>query len=94
MTAVDYIEDESLIPEENIVLTLIGSGCGLVLGIWLHQMIMSLAELENVMFGRNIDAISYLYAFIITMVFAFLVNLVMYPKLSNIKMVESLKSIE
>lgn len=87
-------EVASYVYRENIVLTLIGSGCGLVLGIWLHQMIMSLAELENVMFGRNIDAISYLYAFIITMVFAFLVNLVMYPKLSNIKMVESLKSIE
>ena len=87
-------EVASYVYRENIVLTLIGSGCGLVLGIWLHQMIMALAELENVMFGRNIDAISYLYAFIITMVFAFLVNLVMYPKLSNIKMVESLKSIE
>ena len=87
-------EVASYVYRENIVLTMIGAICGLGLGIWLHQMIMSLAELESVMFGRNIDPLSYIYSFVITLVFAFLVNLVMYPKLSKIQMVESLKSIE
>lgn len=87
-------EVASYVYRENIVLTLIGALFGLGLGIWLHQMIMALAELENVMFGRNIDLISYVLSFIITIVFALIVNLVMYPKLSNIQMVESLKSIE
>lgn len=87
-------EVASYVYRENIVLTIIGSICGLALGIWLHQMIMSLAELENVMFGRNIEPISFIYSFIITMIFALFVNIVMYPKLANIQMVESLKSIE
>ena len=46
------------------------------------------------MFGRNINIVSYLYAFAITLLFAVLVNLVMYHKLKKIPMVESLKSVE
>lgn len=79
---------------ENIVLSFIGSICGLGIGIFLHDMIMDLAELENVMFGRVIEPISFIYAIAITMIFTFIVNLVMYKKLQNVKMVESLKSIE
>ena len=79
---------------ENIVLSFIGSICGLAIGIFLHDMIMDLAELENVMFGRVIEPISFVYAIAITMIFTFVVNLVMYKKLQNVKMVESLKSIE
>ena len=65
-----------------------------MLGIGLHQVIMSLAEMESVMFGRNIDAFSYVISFVITMVFAMIVNLVMYRKLKRVQMVESLKSVE
>ncbi len=79
---------------ENMILTMIGALCGLVLGIGLHRLIMSLAEMENIMFGRNIDLSSFVYSFIITLGFALLVNLVMYRKLKKIPMVESLKSIE
>lgn len=79
---------------ENMILTMIGALCGLVLGIGLHQLIMNLAEMENIMFGRNIDTSSFVYSFIITLGFALLVNLVMYRKLKKIPMVESLKSIE
>ena len=79
---------------ENIILTLIGSFAGIFVGIGLHALIMSLAELETVMFGRNIYILSFVYAILITMVFAILVNLVMYRKLKNIPMVESLKSVE
>lgn len=46
------------------------------------------------MFGRNINILSYLIAVVITMGFAILVNLVMYKKLKKIPMVESLKSVE
>lgn len=79
---------------ENILLTMIGSLCGLLLGIGLHQLIMSLAEMEHVMFGRNIDLSSFLISFGITMLFGFIVNIVMYRKLKKIPMVESLKSVE
>ena len=46
------------------------------------------------MFGRNIDWISYVISFGITLLFAGIVNLVMYQKLKRVQMVESLKSVE
>ena len=46
------------------------------------------------MFGRVISLPSYLLSFALTMVFAALVNFLMYFKLKTINMVESLKSIE
>ena len=65
-----------------------------LLGIGLHSLIMSLAEMESVMFGRNIDWISFVISFLITMLFSFVVNLFMYRKLKKVQMVESLKSVE
>lgn len=87
-------EVSAYVYRENILLTLIGTGTGLLLGIALHALIMTLAEFDNVMFGRNINAISFVLAALITILFAVLVNVVMYRKLKNIPMVESLKSIE
>lgn len=87
-------EVSAYVYRENILLTIIGSAAGLLLGIVLHSLIMDLAELDNVMFGRNINAISFVYSFLMTMLFAVIVNLVMYNKLKKIPMVESLKSVE
>lgn len=87
-------EVSAYVYRENIFLTMIGAAAGLLLGIGLHRLIMSLAEMENIMFGRNINTISFILAFIITMLFAIIVNLVMYRKLKNVPMVESLKSVE
>ena len=87
-------EVSAYVYRENILLTLIGGCVGLILGIGLHRLIMSLAELDTVMFGRNINLISFVYSLAITMVFAIIVNLVMYRKLKKIPMVESLKSVE
>lgn len=87
-------EVSAYVYRENIILTIIGAFIGLLLGIGLHHLIMGLAEMENIMFGRNIDMISFLTSFFITLLFACIVNLVMYRKLKNVAMVESLKSIE
>ncbi len=87
-------EVSSYVYRENIFLTLIGAFSGLVLGIVLHALIMNMAEMPEIMFGRNINFISYGYAVCITMLFAILVNLAMYRKLQKIPMVESLKSVE
>lgn len=87
-------EVSSYVYRENIVLTLIGGLCGLVLGIALHALIMNLAEMPEVMFGRNIEPLSFVYSMILTLVFAMIVNIVMYRRLRQIPMVESLKSVE
>ena len=79
---------------ENVVLTLLGSGLGLVLGIFLHRFIIVTAEVDAVMFGRQIHPMSYLFAFAMTIVFSVIVALVMHFRLKNIDMVESLKSVE
>lgn len=87
-------EVSAYVYRENLVLTAIGSLVGLALGTILHRFIMLTVEFDTMMFGRNIDVLSYLIAVLITMGFAILVNLVMYKKLKNIPMVESLKSVE
>lgn len=87
-------EVSSYVYRENIFLTIIGSLVGLVLGIGLHALIMNLAEMPEIMFGRNIEPLSFVISVCITMLFSILVNLVMYRKLQRIPMVESLKSVE
>ena len=90
----EFFPNGSYVFRETIFLTIIGALAGLVLGIGLHSLIMSLAEMESVMFGRNIDWISFVISFLITMLFSFVVNLFMYRKLKKVQMVESLKSVE
>lgn len=87
-------EVSSYVYRENIVLSIIGSIAGLLVGVVLHRFIMVSIEQDGVMFGNHIKAMSFLYAFLITLVFVVLVNIFMYRRLKNIPMVESLKSIE
>ena len=79
---------------ENVILSIIGSLLGLVLGVFLHGYIMKVIEMDDVIFPREIFWNSYLIAMAITVAFGFIVNLVMNKKLKNIPMVESLKSVE
>ena len=46
------------------------------------------------MFGRSIDSLSFIISALLTIVFAVLVNIVMYYKLKKVKMIESLKSVD
>lgn len=87
-------EVSSYVYRENAILTVIGTGVGMVLGIFLHQFVIQTAEVNMVMFERTIHGESYLYATILTFLFAALVNFVMYFRLKKISMVESLKSVE
>lgn len=79
---------------ENIFLTLFGIIAGIFMGTWLHRYLITTLEVEMIMFGRNISLESYLYSSLLTVVFTILVNLVMFYKLRQIDMVESLKSVE
>ena len=87
-------EVASYVYRENILLTLIGALAGLLIGKILHRFIVETVEIDSVMFGRNIDPPSFLYAFLLTVAFSLFVNGVMYFKLKKINMVESLKSVE
>ena len=87
-------EVSAYIYRENVILTLIGAFVGLGLGIILHQFIMVTVEVENMMFGRLINPLSYVASFILTIVMGVIVNLVMNKKLKKVEMVESLKSVD
>ncbi len=51
-------------------------------------------EMDGIMFGYAIKPVSYIYSYLITLIFSVVVNLAMYGKLKKLPMVESLKSVE
>ena len=87
-------EVSSYVFRENILLTLMGGAVGLVAGIWLHKFVMEVAQSDSVMFGRGLPPWCFCAAFVMTVVFALLVNFIMFFRLKKISMVESLKSVE
>ena len=87
-------EVDLYIYREIILLTLLGALVGLAFGVVLAGSVISTAEVDYVMFGRDIHATSYVVAVVVTIVFAVIVMLAMRPKLAKVNMVESLKSNE
>ncbi len=79
---------------ENIILSMMGILGGFVLGFFLHQYVITTAEIDNMMFSPTIRWPSYLYSAILTLVFSTIVMLVMHMKLKRIDMIEALKSVE
>lgn len=79
---------------ENILLTILGTGVGCVMGKFLHLFTIKTVEVDMAMFGRQIFPKSYLYGALFTVGFSLFVNAMMYFKLKKINMVESLKSVE
>ena len=87
-------EVDAYIFRETILLSVIGAAIGLVLGIFMEGFVITTAEVDQVMFGRDIHVASFVIAFALTMVFSGIVALAMRGKLRRIDMVESLKSNE
>lgn len=87
-------EVNAYIYRETLLLSAIGALVGCVLGIFMEGFVVVTAEVDQVMFGREIHALSFVIAFVLTMLFSVLVTLFMRKKLSDIDMVESLKSVE
>lgn len=88
------IEVAGYVYRENILLTMIGIAAGVVLGRFLHRFVLLTAEIDIIMFGRDISVPSYIMGILLTIVFAAAVNYVMYFRLKKIDMIESLKSVE
>lgn len=88
------MEVSTYVYRENVILTVLGILVGMVLGKYLHQFIIQTLKVNQIVFGKNIYGISYLLSALLTMAFASFVNYIMYRKLKEINMVESLKSVE
>ncbi len=87
-------ESTSYVGRENIIITFFGVFAGLLAGVYLHQFVISMAEVNVVMFGREIGIMSFVYSVLMTFAFSFFVNFAMHFYIKKIDMVESLKSID
>lgn len=60
----------------------------------MESFVVVTAEVDEMMFGRDIHLVSFAIAFVLTIAFSFVVSLDMRPKIRAINMVESLKSVD
>lgn len=89
-----YPEMNAYVMRESFVLTIFGMLAGLLAGKYLHLWLMTSVEIEMAMFGREVLAMSYVYAVVLTIVFSLIANTLAGRKLRKIDMVESLKAVE
>ena len=87
-------EVSAYVYRETVCLSLMGTVLGLFFGIFLHRFVGQTAEVDAVMFGREISPLSFVFSAVMTLLFTLLVNLAMARKLRRIDMVESLKAPE
>ena len=80
--------------KENLVLTLIGAVAGLGLGYLLLIFVMTQVKIDMVWFTVQVQPVSYLWSFLLTILSAVIVDFVFYFKLDKINMAEALKSVE
>ena len=79
---------------ESILLTILGAVAGIPLGIWLHRFIMTCVKTDFVCFQTRIAPLSYVLGIAITVLVTLAVNGILSPKIDQINMAESLKSVE
>jgi putative ABC transport system permease protein len=87
-------EVSAYISRESVLLTMIGMAVGLFVGVFLHSYVMAAVEVNEVMFGRTIMPLSYVYSGLFTLLCVIIINLIMRPKIMRIDPVSSLKSAE
>lgn len=87
-------ELEQYVFRENIILTILGTLVGLVLGIGILGVIIKAAEVETIFLIKDINIISLFIAAIMTITFTLITNLLMKRKIKRIDMIDSLKSVE
>ena len=87
-------ELESYVFRENIILTILGTLLGLVLGMSILSVIIQAAEVETIFLVKDINYFNLLISIIITICFTLITNFMMRRKIKSINMIDSLKSIE
>jgi putative ABC transport system permease protein len=87
-------EVNSYLFKEILLLSIIGGLLGLPLGVIEHHFIMNVINREMIMFGMNISLFSFSVSFFITILFTLIVLFFTRKHLREIRMVESLKSVE
>lgn len=88
------LETAAYVLRENMVLTVAGSLIGLGFGKGLHSLVLSMLSIDGLYFTPRIFALSYLFSFLLTILFSAIVSSFMYIRIDRIKMAESLKTME
>lgn len=87
-------EANQYIYRETMCIVIIGIIIGLAITPFLHQFIISFIEGDSMVFLKEIEPLSFVYAGTLTLIFAIIMEIVTYFKLKKINMVESLKSVD
>ncbi len=87
-------EVTAYVTRENVILTAVGIAFGCVMGRFLHAYLVRSVEIDLMMFGRDLEPLSYVWAALLTVLFSGIVNWMAHRKMETIDMVESLKSAE
>ena len=87
-------ETAAYVFKENLLLSAMGTVLGLFGGYWLLSFVLSEIRVDIVWFQTRILPASYIYAVILTMLSALVVDFVLYFRLEKINMAEALKSVE
>lgn len=87
-------ETESYVLKENLILSVIASILGLPLGKLFHMAVMSMIRIDLIHFNNTVKPISYLFAVVLSILFAVIVNHFMKRQINKVNMAESLKAVE
>lgn len=87
-------ETENYVLKENLILSVIASIIGLPLGKLFHLAVMGMVKIDMINFDNVINPLSYLLAFVCTVLFAIIVNRFMKHQIEKVNMAESLKAVE
>lgn len=87
-------ETDSYILRENLIMSALAGGIGLPLGVVLHRFVMHMIEVDGMSFMVYIEKSHFVIAFVLTLLFAVLINLYMHRQIERIPMAESLKTVE
>lgn len=87
-------EVASYVFKENMILTIVGSGIGLVFGHFLHLFVVTRAEMPELYFIKAQPLMNYVLTFGVTVLFSLIVSLAMRGLITKIDMIDSLKSNE
>ncbi len=87
-------EVSTYVYRETIILTIFGIILGIGLGLSLNLFVLTVAETDEILFVKDVHFLSYIYTFIIMLLFTVLVQFITYFILKKINMIDSLKSVE
>ena len=88
------VETAMYVFKENMVLSLMGCGAGMLLGHLLLSFVISQIKIDMIWLETRLTIPSYIYSIVFTLMIGILVDLLFYFRLEKINMAEALKSVE